>query len=84
MENNFNGVKGLANQGIINGRNAKAKVVAQSTYWNKYDKVTYHDSVESAIAAAERGQEIDSKAHFRMYYYNVYQKLGNRWVEVEW
>lgn len=68
----------------LNGRNAKAKVVAKSTYWNKYDKVSYHGTLEEAIQAAERGQELDSKARVSLYYYEVYEKVGNKWNEVEW
>lgn len=69
---------------IVNGRTAKAKVIAKSTYTSKYDKVSYHASVEDAINSATRGQEIDEHAAFRMYYYEVYERRGNKWVEVEW
>lgn len=69
--------------GCENAASATAKVVSKSTYSSKYDTTTYYGSWTAAVIAAREAEERVSRAKLALHSYEVYRKVGNKWVEVE-
>lgn len=69
--------------GCENAASATAKVISRSTYSSKNDTTTYYGSLTAAVIAAKEGEERASRAKLALHYYEVYKKVGNKWVEVE-